>query len=375
MTDGGWLGAQRTRSDPTGDMLESLCRTCVREAGVDGACLSIVTGDGMPEPVHATDELSERVGDLQFTLGRGSLRGGGPHGQADPAPHPRRRLRPVAAVRPRGRVRRGPSPFRGARQRPLGHLRHAGAAPAGGRAARRPAARPPRSAAPRRPPGCCSPSAGQRRLPRARPRRTRPTAWSSTRPQGWSWCSWTWGWRRRCCGCGRRPTPRGARSTTSPPTSSPAAVACPWRTREPPAVGDDRRGRRPAPHPPRAALRRPGGHPRRRLRRRRPARPPRRRLRGAARRQRGRPGAARCPGQARHRRLVERGRPAARAPGGPDRDGPLRGLRPHRPSGPRRRPRRGRRRAGRSSPPRRPGSGSPRCTRCRCGCAPRPSVG
>ena len=71
MTDGGWLGAQRTRSRPTEDLLEGLCRTCVREAGVDGACLSIVTGDGSPEPVHATDELSERLGDLQFTLGEG----------------------------------------------------------------------------------------------------------------------------------------------------------------------------------------------------------------------------------------------------------------------------------------------------------------
>ena len=71
MTDGGWLGAARTRPDTTGDLLEGLCRSCLRDAGVDGVCLSVVAADGTPEPVHATDELSERLGDLQFTLGEG----------------------------------------------------------------------------------------------------------------------------------------------------------------------------------------------------------------------------------------------------------------------------------------------------------------
>lgn len=51
--------------------MEQLCVLGVREAGVDGAGVSMLTADGTPDPVFATDELSGLVEDLQFTLGVG----------------------------------------------------------------------------------------------------------------------------------------------------------------------------------------------------------------------------------------------------------------------------------------------------------------
>jgi hypothetical protein len=48
-----------------------LCVLGSREAGVDGAGVSMLTLDGTPDPVFATDEVSALVEDLQFTLGVG----------------------------------------------------------------------------------------------------------------------------------------------------------------------------------------------------------------------------------------------------------------------------------------------------------------
>ena len=51
--------------------VEGLCALGIREAGVDGAGVSMLTPDGTPDPVFATDHLSALVEDLQFTLGVG----------------------------------------------------------------------------------------------------------------------------------------------------------------------------------------------------------------------------------------------------------------------------------------------------------------
>lgn len=51
--------------------MERLCVLGVREAGVDGAGVSVLTSGGTPDPVFATDDLSALVEDLQFTLGVG----------------------------------------------------------------------------------------------------------------------------------------------------------------------------------------------------------------------------------------------------------------------------------------------------------------
>lgn len=56
---------------PLWGRMERLCVGGVREAGVDGAGVSMLTSDGVPEPVFATDERSALVEDLQFTLGVG----------------------------------------------------------------------------------------------------------------------------------------------------------------------------------------------------------------------------------------------------------------------------------------------------------------
>ena len=56
---------------PLWGRMERLCVLGVQEAGVDGAGVSMLTLDGTPDPVFATDGLSALVEDLQFTLGVG----------------------------------------------------------------------------------------------------------------------------------------------------------------------------------------------------------------------------------------------------------------------------------------------------------------
>ena len=51
--------------------MEGLCVLGAREAGVDGAGVSMLTPDGTADQVFASDALSALVEDLQFTLGVG----------------------------------------------------------------------------------------------------------------------------------------------------------------------------------------------------------------------------------------------------------------------------------------------------------------
>jgi hypothetical protein len=51
--------------------VERLCRTSVREAGVDGCGLSAMTKAGTPLSLHATNRVAAVIEDLQFALGEG----------------------------------------------------------------------------------------------------------------------------------------------------------------------------------------------------------------------------------------------------------------------------------------------------------------
>src|SRR4051794_16887242 len=53
------------------ERIEAWCALAVEQAAVDGAGVSVLSARGTPDPVHATDELSALVEDLQFTLGVG----------------------------------------------------------------------------------------------------------------------------------------------------------------------------------------------------------------------------------------------------------------------------------------------------------------
>src|SRR3954451_305036 len=53
------------------ERIEAWCALAVEQAAVDGAGVSVLSAGGTPDPVHATDELSTLVEDLQFTLGVG----------------------------------------------------------------------------------------------------------------------------------------------------------------------------------------------------------------------------------------------------------------------------------------------------------------
>ena len=86
MTRDGWLGVDH-RFGGAGDRLEEVCRTCVLEAGVDGAGLTLASTDGTPETVFATDTVAAQVEDLQFTLGEGPCVEAVRTGEAVVAPH------------------------------------------------------------------------------------------------------------------------------------------------------------------------------------------------------------------------------------------------------------------------------------------------
>ena len=57
-------GTTRTR-------IGRVCSACVRGTGVDGGGVSVFSSHGMPVLVHASDDVSRRIDDLQFTLGEG----------------------------------------------------------------------------------------------------------------------------------------------------------------------------------------------------------------------------------------------------------------------------------------------------------------
>jgi hypothetical protein len=70
MTHDGGLDAPISRH-PAWARMEELCVPGVREASVDGAGVSMLTLEGTPDPVYASDERSALVEELQFTLGVG----------------------------------------------------------------------------------------------------------------------------------------------------------------------------------------------------------------------------------------------------------------------------------------------------------------
>ena len=67
----GWLGRTELGMSEVGRQLQQLCLSCVKDTDVDGAGLAVFAGDGTPETVYATNALSARIEDLQFTTGEG----------------------------------------------------------------------------------------------------------------------------------------------------------------------------------------------------------------------------------------------------------------------------------------------------------------
>jgi hypothetical protein len=63
LTEGPAEGAERSRH---------ICQLCAQLLGVNGAGISMVTATGNRGVVCATDEVSARIEDLQFTLGEGA---------------------------------------------------------------------------------------------------------------------------------------------------------------------------------------------------------------------------------------------------------------------------------------------------------------
>lgn len=51
--------------------IEGLLRSCCLATGLDGAGVSIVSGDGAREPLYATDDVATGIERLQLTLGEG----------------------------------------------------------------------------------------------------------------------------------------------------------------------------------------------------------------------------------------------------------------------------------------------------------------
>ncbi|MGH3330813.1 MAG: GAF and ANTAR domain-containing protein [Nocardioidaceae bacterium] len=56
---------------PAADRIESLCSSCVGAVDVDGGGVSIMSTDGTPAMLYATNPESATIEDLQFTLGEG----------------------------------------------------------------------------------------------------------------------------------------------------------------------------------------------------------------------------------------------------------------------------------------------------------------
>lgn len=48
-----------------------LCRVCIERTGADGGGVAVLSSQGSPVLLHATDEVARAVTDLQFTVGQG----------------------------------------------------------------------------------------------------------------------------------------------------------------------------------------------------------------------------------------------------------------------------------------------------------------
>jgi ANTAR domain len=64
-----WIVAAHDDDSPVS--VAALCRAAVLRLGVDGAGVTAVSGPVAREPVYASDEVSARLEELQFTMGEG----------------------------------------------------------------------------------------------------------------------------------------------------------------------------------------------------------------------------------------------------------------------------------------------------------------
>jgi hypothetical protein len=64
-----WIAAAHEGDEPVS--VAAVCSAAVRHLGVDGACVTVLSGSLTGEPVFASDELSARLEELQFTTGEG----------------------------------------------------------------------------------------------------------------------------------------------------------------------------------------------------------------------------------------------------------------------------------------------------------------
>lgn len=66
-----WRAIFAAASGPAVKAPEKICEVCVQLLGITGAGISMVNGAGLRSMICATDAVSERIEDLQFTLGEG----------------------------------------------------------------------------------------------------------------------------------------------------------------------------------------------------------------------------------------------------------------------------------------------------------------
>jgi hypothetical protein len=64
-----WIAAAHDGDAPVS--VGALCRAAVLRLGVDGASVTAMSGPVAREPVHASDDVSARLEELQFTTGEG----------------------------------------------------------------------------------------------------------------------------------------------------------------------------------------------------------------------------------------------------------------------------------------------------------------
>jgi hypothetical protein len=69
-----WAWIAAAHDDDTPVSVAALCRAAVLRLGVDGASVTAMSGAVAREPVCASDEMSARLEELQFTTGRGRAR-------------------------------------------------------------------------------------------------------------------------------------------------------------------------------------------------------------------------------------------------------------------------------------------------------------
>jgi hypothetical protein len=65
----GWIAAAHKGDGPVS--VAAVCMAAVRHLGVDGASVTVVSGLLVGEPLFASDDLSARLEELQFTAGEG----------------------------------------------------------------------------------------------------------------------------------------------------------------------------------------------------------------------------------------------------------------------------------------------------------------